>query len=53
MKIDSIFPGQNFSTDIEFIGESICTICLRDFVIDDKVRLIPCSHLFHKMCIDE
>lgn len=27
-----------------------CAICLSDFVNGDLVRLLPCGHLYHKVC---
>ncbi|KAL9243511.1 hypothetical protein vseg_017387 [Gypsophila vaccaria] len=31
-----------------------CTICLQDFIEDEKVRKLPvCEHLFHIHCIDK
>lgn len=29
-----------------------CVICLEDFVEDDKLRVLPCSHPYHTHCID-
>ena len=29
-----------------------CTICLCNFEKDEQFRLLPCSHMFHPMCID-
>jgi len=28
-----------------------CSICLEDFVAGDKLRLLPCKHLYHLECI--
>ena len=28
-----------------------CTICLEDFVVNEKVVALPCLHYFHKKCI--
>ncbi|KAI6244153.1 E3 ubiquitin-protein ligase RNF13 [Aphelenchoides fujianensis] len=29
-----------------------CAICLEDFRANDKVRELPCRHLYHQKCID-
>ncbi|CAG7723331.1 unnamed protein product [Allacma fusca] len=29
-----------------------CAICIEDFVLHDKIRVLPCSHGFHTDCID-
>ncbi|EDV48034.1 E3 ubiquitin-protein ligase RNF13 isoform X1 [Drosophila erecta] len=29
-----------------------CVICLEDFIEDDKLRVLPCSHPYHTHCID-
>merc|ERR1711896_59699 len=30
-----------------------CCICLGDFEKKDKIRELPCKHMFHKDCVDE
>ncbi|KAJ8684298.1 hypothetical protein QAD02_020090 [Eretmocerus hayati] len=30
-----------------------CMICLDDTNKDDAVRIIPCCHVFHQLCIEE
>lgn len=40
-------PGRTyFSTDE-------CAICLSDFVDGDRVRILPCGHIFHRQEIDD
>ncbi|XP_037078798.1 E3 ubiquitin-protein ligase RNF115-like [Pollicipes pollicipes] len=28
-----------------------CMVCFEDYVLDEKVRELPCSHLYHSICI--
>lgn len=30
-----------------------CTICLEDFLEEDWIKKLPCSHMFHERCIDK
>ncbi|CAG9321590.1 unnamed protein product [Blepharisma stoltei] len=30
-----------------------CPICLESFLKNDKIRVLPCEHVYHKKCIDE
>jgi len=32
---------------------SVCPICISDFNTEDRVRHLPCGHVFHTGCVDE
>mmetsp|Transcript_15061 Transcript_15061/g.23452 ORF Transcript_15061/g.23452 Transcript_15061/m.23452 type:complete len:529 (+) Transcript_15061:305-1891(+) len=32
--------------------QNVCVICLEHFVDGDRLRVLPCNHLFHMGCID-
>jgi hypothetical protein len=34
-------------------GNDVCTICLENFQLGERVRRFPCTHFFHKRCINE
>lgn len=36
-----------------FDSQTECAICLNDFVKGDRVRLLPCKHIFHMAEVDE
>ncbi len=29
-----------------------CSVCIDDFVEGEKVRILPCRHIYHQQCID-
>ena len=34
-------------------GADSCSICLEDFEVGDKVKLLRCEHAFHQKCVDK
>lgn len=30
-----------------------CTVCMSDFEAGDELRVLPCSHQYHKACVDQ
>jgi len=37
----------------EAVQEEKCIICLEEFADGDRLRVLPCDHLFHMGCIDK
>ena len=33
--------------------DAVCCICIANYENDDELRELPCSHLFHKECVDK
>jgi hypothetical protein len=33
--------------------DATCPICLSEFDLDEKLRVLPCKHHFHDGCVDE
>ncbi|XP_017966435.1 E3 ubiquitin-protein ligase RNF13 [Drosophila navojoa] len=45
-------PVLRYAKNDASIKYETCVICLEDFVEDDKLRVLPCSHPYHTHCID-
>ena len=41
------------SDDMDDLLLSDCSVCLEDFVIGDKLTILPCYHNFHSSCVKE
>ena len=48
-KVTSVDNYEKFQTST---SEDSCTICLSILEIGEKVRRLPCHHIYHKECID-
>uniref|UniRef100_A0A6A7FSN4 Protein goliath-like n=1 Tax=Hirondellea gigas TaxID=1518452 RepID=A0A6A7FSN4_9CRUS len=49
----SKIPVKNIkSGDKEISLEECCAICIEPYAVAEAVRVLPCKHEFHKMCVD-
>jgi hypothetical protein len=46
------FPVYPFK-DLAKHEDEECTICKQAFLNEDEVRVLDCTHFYHKVCIDE
>ncbi|KAG0037427.1 hypothetical protein BGZ82_002568 [Podila clonocystis] len=33
-------------------SEELCSICLGEYELDDRIRILPCDHEYHAECVD-
>lgn len=51
--IKIMLPDNTYNyLQIKDIKEQICSICLDNFEISDKIYCLVCNHVFHKQCIE-
>lgn len=44
----TVKPGEK---EIDFDTEN-CAVCIENFKVKDVIRILPCKHIFHRICID-
>jgi hypothetical protein len=47
----AMFPEVEYGSSLKKCNSTTCSICLEDFGKREKVRLLPCGHLFHSQCV--
>jgi len=45
-------PTVKFSHNLHE-NNTTCVVCITDFVEGERLRQLPCGHLFHKCCVDQ
>lgn len=54
-RVLSKIPTRRYSPSGENTGpasQETCAICLEDYVEGDQLRVLPCQHVFHCLCVD-
>ncbi|WFD38143.1 RING-type E3 ubiquitin transferase [Malassezia japonica] len=46
-------PGVSAALDVRRYAQDVCPICLSEFLEGDRVRVLPCGHVFHQDEIDD
>ncbi|EAR85086.3 zinc finger, C3HC4 type (RING finger) protein (macronuclear) [Tetrahymena thermophila SB210] len=44
-------PSVNFNSRLKIISEK-CTICISEFEYGEKLKQLPCKHIYHPECVD-
>jgi hypothetical protein len=56
--IEVSIPKEQINIQVEIVTftldePSSCSICLEEFIKDEKVNITPCNHLFHLQCLKD
>ncbi|XP_058827126.1 uncharacterized protein LOC131687102 [Topomyia yanbarensis] len=51
-RIIAKIPTKSIKSDDKEIDNDCCAICIEPYKVTDVIRVLPCKHEFHKICID-
>ncbi|XP_049298230.1 protein goliath [Anopheles funestus] len=51
-RIIAKIPTKSIKSDDKEIDNDCCAICIEPYKVTDVIRVLPCKHEFHKVCID-
>jgi hypothetical protein len=52
LDIDQLL-SYSFNEHAEGDAQTLCVVCMCDFVANQMVRVLPCAHEFHARCVDK
>ncbi|XP_035884256.1 E3 ubiquitin-protein ligase RNF149 isoform X2 [Phyllostomus discolor] len=47
-----LYTGSQFGSQGIDVDAENCAVCIENFKVKDIIRILPCKHIFHRMCID-
>lgn len=45
--------SEQLQQNLQLYSSNDCMVCLSTFANGDRVRMLPCNHVFHTQCVDE
>uniref|UniRef100_A0A8D1FQY7 RING-type domain-containing protein n=1 Tax=Sus scrofa TaxID=9823 RepID=A0A8D1FQY7_PIG len=47
-----LYTGSQFGSQGIDVDAENCAVCIENFKVKDVIRILPCKHIFHRICID-
>uniref|UniRef100_A0A8P0PJX7 Ring finger protein 149 n=1 Tax=Canis lupus familiaris TaxID=9615 RepID=A0A8P0PJX7_CANLF len=47
-----LYTGSQFGSQGIDVDAENCAVCIENFKVKDIIRILPCKHIFHRICID-